>query len=858
MNAIVDGTLLQARQLQAHVLAATDRIAPTWPLDRFIAVNPYAGWTSQSWAEAAAMLGTLTGTALTLPREWFRTQWTAGRLQHRHLVAAVAAMGGERAGCTVADLLAALEQPTPPRPRLPLVTDLLDAAALATGGPRWSERVTHQVSQHCAAFFDRHQATWTLDAEGGLYGSWWQQLTQDRGLPWRRSRRAVQEQLMAMPREPRSLIAAARAALSVPEEGTQAYLTAVLMAMQGWAAWCAQCRWQARLQGGEDDHLEHLLAIRLAWEWLLHDDVEAGSVPAGWTETWRAADAHAVTLQVQQQTDLLLQRALELSYQMPLVAALQQPRSATPGVSHGAGKGTVADGQPAVTTPQAATPAVQAVFCIDVRSEVFRRALEAADPGVHTRGFAGFFGLPMSHVPLGTEAAVPRLPGLLAPALAAVDEVPADADDPLTGRALAQVLAQRRQQHLQDRQRWQSFRTAPSSAFTAVETLGLMAAPQLLLDSLPSTRKAARWHDAGLTASSAASLRPALPLVDEDVDAAAVLAGRILRAMGLVRDFAPLVLLVGHGSQSANNPHAAGLDCGACGGQTGEVSARVLADLLNRPTVRDRLRAQGIDIPAGTHVLPALHNTSTDDVELFDLDGMPVALQPGLQQLRDALHDASNRARAERAPGLGLQDLAGQPAALACAMRRRANDWAQVRPEWGLADNAALIVAPRQRTRHLNLGGRCFLHDYDHRDDADGAVLTLIMTAPMVVAHWINMQYHASTVDNARYGSGNKLLHNVVGGHLGVFEGNGGDLRIGLPLQSLHDGQHLRHTPLRLSVFIEAHQTAVDTVLADHPAVRDLVLNEWLHLLRIDPDTQHVEQRRANGWFRVASDDATG
>jgi uncharacterized protein YbcC (UPF0753/DUF2309 family) len=182
----------------------------------------------------------------------------------------------------------------------------------------------------------------------------------------------------------------------------------------------------------------------------------------------------------------------------------------------------------------------------------------------------------------------------------------------------------------------------------------------------------------------------------------------------------------------------------------------------------------------------------------------------------------------------------------------RANDWAQVRPEWGLADNAAFIVAPRARSRHLDLAGRSFLHDYDHRLDPDLGVLTLILTAPMVVTNWINMQYHASTVDNRRYGSGNKVLHNVVGGHIGVFEGNGGDLRIGLPMQSLHDGRTLRHTPLRLAVFVEAPRQAIDTVMASHEIVRQLVGNGWLHLFRIDPITSAVEQHRHGAWVAAA------
>ena len=175
------------------------------------------------------------------------------------------------------------------------------------------------------------------------------------------------------------------------------------------------------------------------------------------------------------------------------------------------------------------------------------------------------------------------------------------------------------------------------------------------------------------------------------------------------------------------------------------------------------------------------------------------------------------------------------------ALRRRSRDWSQVRPEWALANNAAFIAAPRSRTRHIDLAGRAFLHEYVWQADTDFNILELIMTAPMVVANWINMQYYGSVVDNGRFGSGNKVLHNVVGGALGVLEGNGGDLRLGLPLQSLHDGSRWVHEPLRLSVFIEAPQTAMDAVIADHELVRELVENGWLHLFRIaeDGSVQH-------------------
>ncbi len=835
---------LHSLHLADQIAAATARVAPTWPLDQFIAVNPYWGWVGSPLPEAAAALGTLAGTRLTMPREWFRELWARGQLQRGHLQAAIEAHfepahhAGQTADEALEHLIALLAQSDAPGlhvPRLPLVTDLRNLGAPPRPGVTWSELVTHQISQHCAAYFDRHQASWAMDRSAGLFNSWRQQLAADHGLPWRQSRAELRACLQALPADPPALIAAALDSLRIADEGREAYLSAVLMSIGGWAAWCAYERWQARLAGAQAntaaDALVQLLAIRLTWEWLLHDDASMDAMHAtahpNWAARWTESSAAAVALKQAQRADWLLQNAAELAYQTPLIAQLCQ---ATP-------------------IAEIKAPAVQAVFCIDVRSEVFRRALEFVNPAVQTRGFAGFFGLPIAYSPVGSALTRPQLPGLLA-AAQCVSECQLDASQS-EGAGLGQALATQRRNALQWRQRWAEFRAAPSSAFSFVESMGLLYGGKLLKDSWPSTATPARWEDSGLTQQAAKGLRPHLSQTASDPAAAAAMAKGILGAMGLVSGFAPLVLLAGHGSQTANNPHAAGLDCGACGGQTGEVNARVLADLLNAAPVREHLRSLGVDIPKRTHFLPALHITTTDQVQLFDTDVVPGALASELTQLRAWLQSAGDRARAERAASLGLGEVQG--AALKQAVLQRANDWAQVRPEWGLVNNAAFIVAPRARTRHINLAGRSFLHDYDHRLDPDLSVLTLILTAPMVVTHWINMQYHASTVDNDRYGSGNKLLHNVVGGHIGVFEGNGGDLRIGLPMQSLHDGHSLRHTPLRLSVFIEAPQAAIDSVIAQHETVRHLVQNGWLHLLRLDPDVQQVARWTRDGWVNATA-----
>ena len=117
--------------------------------------------------------------------------------------------------------------------------------------------------------------------------------------------------------------------------------------------------------------------------------------------------------------------------------------------------------------------------------------------------------------------------------------------------------------------------------------------------------------------------------------------------------------------------------------------------------------------------------------------------------------------------------------------------------------------------------------------DKSFVVLELILTAPVLVASWIALQYYGSTVAPEMFGGGNKLLHNVIGG-VGVVEGNGGNMRVGLPWQSVHDGERFMHEPLRLSVCIEAPREAMTEILSRHENVRALFDNGWLHLFALD------------------------
>ena len=818
-------------RLRPGIEGACTRIAPTWPLDQFIAVNPYWGHLDRTMQEASARLSTLCGTQLTMPREYYLERWHAGDLD----VAALEAVIHEsELPLSVASLITALNASSPARPPLKLVTDASDDGRDLRHVMPWRDFVTHQISQHCAAFFDQHQATWHPNRAEGLYASWLRQACTERSTAILMGRKGMNAFAVGLPAESSMAIEHCIAALGMPEDRVEPYVSALLLSVNGWASWCAYARWQSALDGsaGTADHLMvDLLAIRLVWEaFLFHTALDLASREQ-WIGFWSEYPARLERERSAQSIDWIFQRALELAYTSRLCSELAQSA-------------------PPITAP----PEVQAVFCIDVRSEVIRRALEAEDPGVQTLGFAGFFGLPISYSPIGTALTRPQLPGLLSPSLRTADEP--------SSPSLGESIRARRALALQQWQRWKDFRTSASSAFTFVEACGLGYAVNLLRKSLPRQGSSATAEQIGLSAAEIKGLVPALQPTwavvaggkgpSDAVELQCDLVAGVVRAMSLPRPHARMILLAGHGSQSANNPHAAGLDCGACGGQTGEVNARVLANLLNDSELRRGLAVRGIAIADSTHFIAGLHNTTTDEITLYEIDRVPATHRRGLERLQDVLKRAGARARCERAPGLdGTLPEQSNP----YPHRRifqRANDWAQVRPEWGLADNAAFIVAPRSRTQHIDLAGRAFLHDYRWQDDADGSVLELIMTAPMVVTNWINLQYYASTVDNRRYGSGNKVLHNVVGGRIGVFEGNGGDLRIGLPWQSLHDGHRLRHTPLRLSVFIEAPAEAIQRVVSKHAVVAHLIDHEWLHLHRIAPDG--VSYRLLHERWRLAAD----
>ncbi|MBV8758514.1 MAG: DUF2309 domain-containing protein [Deltaproteobacteria bacterium] len=790
-------------------------IGPTWPLDRFIAVNPFWAHTSKPLPRVAGDLAALSGARLLMPRSWYADEWRSGRLRSEHVRQAIAETGAD---VTEEDLLASFWIQEPKSHRRPLVVDVLETLRKRDHELSWRDFVMERISRFCASYFDDGQAQVMAPRKEGFYATWRDQAESDHMPSLFMGLGRYRETLRALPYHADEVIDRSCFDLGVAAGERERYFTALLLDVNGWAAWCAYLRFTARLSGGDDGHLRELLAIRLAWEWLLLRASDE-TISAEWRfamASWPAIDRAA---QLARSDDWILQRAVE-------IACLSKVRPKLP------------DGFSAARPTK---PKLQAAFCIDVRSEVFRRALEAQGEDIQTIGAAGFFGVPIEYLQLAADDARPQLPGILAPKFRVTDtNVPPG-------------LAHTRRGRLEAKNAWKAFKSSSLSSFAFVDSIGLLFARNLYEDAFSEKNIRPEHHDhSGLLEHEN---RKRMPRITSRTDGTEVtaddriqLAAGFLRTIGLTRDFARIVLLIGHGSETKNNAHAAGLDCGACSGQPGDVNARAAAALYNDAAVRTGLAARGIEIPPTTLFVAGLHNTTTDEITLY-LDDVPTAAHQGdLVEVRALLDRAGNRTRRERAPRLGLTDLSDTK--LHAALVKRARNWAEVRPEWGLAGNAMLIVAPRERTRHLDLEGRAFLHDYRCDDDPDQAILEAIMAGPVVVGHWINFQYYASTVDNARYGCGDKVLHNIVGGHLGVLEGNAGDLRIGLSLQSLHDGDRWVHSPLRLAVFIEAPRDAIDRVLAKQPKVKELADNEWLHLFQLDRDERTVYARRGGAWNR--------
>ncbi|MCB1170576.1 MAG: DUF2309 domain-containing protein [Leptospiraceae bacterium] len=811
------------RELRSFLDSSSRKIAPVWPLESFVAVNPYLNFIDKPFEEVASLLDKVDGAKMTLPVSFYLQALESGRIKEEDLQYAL-----DKSVAPVADdvpsLLALLKRDSasPQGPSVPTVADTAGAS-----GQNWKEFLDQRFSSWAAAYFDESQAIWkSATSEEGLFASWKFEAGVDR-TPESMGLKGFRSYVENLPSNPLEAAAAALDQLRIPDEGMDLYIHRLLIRVGGWTAYTARIVWDSELYGGSSDALIEVLTIRLCQEAALLHCLDASGLPAQW-EKEKGRLSHLSQFSGPEGAlarMLVLQAALDRAEQRRLIEMLNQNSSRPAQSEARSSHGTHEKGG-------ASEPALdaQAVFCIDVRSEVFRRNLEAVSPSVQTMGFAGFFAFPLEFVPLGHEKGGAHCPVLLTPAA----HIHEGYNDP----SLEKAARNSRSLKHHVKKAWWSFKMGAISCFSFVGPIGLAYLPKMIGDALGLSRPVPHPDVESLNRNQAGAKKPILAAGDVDGTAMGLtleqrlnLAKGALQAMSLTEGFAPMVLITGHGSTTVNNPHATGLDCGACGGRTGEANARVAAEVLNDPAVRKGLAGDGIQIPEDTFFLACQHDTTTDEVTFFNEAEAPAGHSERIKRLKQWLAEAGALSRAERANRIARNGvpLAGSSNVQSLVLQR-SKDWSQVRPEWGLAGCSAFIVGPRANTAGLDLQGRSFLHSYEWKQDQGFGVLELIMTAPMVVASWISLQYYGSTVENRLFGSGNKTLHNVVGG-VGVLEGNGGDLRVGLPWQSVHDGESYQHEPVRLNVFIEAPMDAMNNIIKKHTMVRNLLDNGWLQLL---------------------------
>ena len=483
-------------------------------------------------------------------------------------------------------------------------------------------------------------------------------------------------------------------------------------------------------------------------------------------------------------------------------------------------------------------PSAQVVFCIDDREEGFRRHLEELNPRIETLGAAGFFGVAMNWRGLDDRTVTPLCPVVVTP----VHEVREVA------RPETEMLHLHRNQRRAWRDRWralyQEIRRNLLSSALLIDPLALGVLPTLAGKVFTPNRQGQLAETAAAWLVPDAPTQVAITAVDDhapatpeqsrlgftDAEQADRVAG-LLRNLGLTTRFAPLVVLMGHGSMSQNNPHLGAYDCGACGGRHGGPNARTFTAMANRPEVRALLPERGVQVPVDTWFVGAEHNTCDEQIAFYDQCDLPDAVQSAVRELQRELDRARQLSAHERCRRFASAPRDPTPAQALRHVEERGRDFSQARPELGHATNAAALVGRRTMSRGIFLDRRAFLISYDPAQDPDGKVLEGILLAVGPVGAGINLEYYFSTVNNERLGCGTKTPHNVTG-LFAVMEGASSDLRTGLPCQMVEI-----HEPVRLQMVVEARTEILAVIYGRQAGLRELIGNEWVQLIAKHPDS---------------------
>lgn len=464
----------------------------------------------------------------------------------------------------------------------------------------------------------------------------------------------------------------------------------------------------------------------------------------------------------------------------------------------------------------------QAMFCIDDRECSLRRYLEKFDPNCETFGTPGFFGVEFFYQPEDGKFYTKLCPA------------------PVTPKYLIKEAGAKKKRgtDVHFTKHTHSFH----GGWLISQTLGFWSAMRLFLNIFrptmsPATASSFRHMDkfSRLTIENKNPDNRENELqIGFSVEEMAQRVEGLLRGIGLVRDFAPIVYVVGHGSSSVNNPHYAAYDCGACSGRAGSVNARAVCYMANHPKVREILDSRGIVIPPDTQFVGGLHDTTRDEIAFFDENSLTHANMENHDKHEVVFANALDYNAKERSRRFVSIDTKASPEKIHERIQTRSVSLFEPRPELNHATNALCIVGRRSLTKHLFLDRRSFLNSYDCTLDPEGKLLLGIMKPLGPVCGGINLEYFFSRVDNQKLGAGSKLPHNVMG-LFGVANGIDGDLRPGLPSQMIEV-----HDPVRLLIIVEHFPSVVLETIQKAPDTYEWFINEWVHLIAVTPDTREL------------------
>ncbi len=764
------------------IIKASNVIGKTWPLYSFVTSNPLSGYEKMPFKDAANSAKELLNTKVFPEASLYRQAWSQGEIEERELVLLLKENGLSKSPSFYLEQIESQKR---------------------TEEKNLNHNLDRIMVKWLAAFMDEGLAEWQMpDKKDGFYKAWRKLVKYDNEIGIKDIRKI-----------PKTSLEALTHVLKDCQKGDYTKIfTHHLAALPGWTGYInyrsqSNSLWQEEYPVSLEDYL----AVRL-W---ISQELKIQILP----ETNNTDSDHKIA-----KLQYIWLKAWEKSWQNQLVKTLAKKSITT------------------LSENDKLSLDAQMVFCIDTRSELIRRHVESKG-NYETFGYAGFFGLAMDYKNLNDGLTRKSCPPIVSSAYTVTETSQVNKEK-------KKIAYERKNEIFKFGKYFQKrMKNMLPSAFGYVEGSGFYYGLSLLGRTiLPGYFYRLKRKN---TTTYETICEPKIDRVDMEDDNSFGISleekvAIVKSAFDLTgwKHFAPLVFFVGHGSHSANNPFGSSLDCGACAASPGRHNARMLAKLANLSKVRKALAQDyQINIPENTIFIGAEHNTTTDDIVIFDSE-VPNSHQERLFRVKSDLLSAQLTATQDR---LGINK---NSIALA---QHKANNWGETRPEWGLAKNAGFIVGPRELTKNENLDSRCFLHSYDWQQDTTGKSLEGIMQGPMVVTQWINNHYYFSTIDNNTFGGGSKITHNITG-KFGVVQGNGGDLKMGLPLQSLCQSDHeMYHQPLRLSVFIQAPVDRVTDILLRNENLKTLLDNEWIYLLVMDPLQQNdiVQYKKDIEWVRM-------